>query len=119
MSDESTPDHSILRNFGAFFAALEDGRFNRDVSDAFRELIGTLTDHPSGKAKGFLTFTIAFIADDGIVEATGDYKVKAPKLARGRSVFWATPENNLSRRNPNQPDLPFRDVSVPSGRGLA
>jgi hypothetical protein len=26
-------------------------------------------------------------------------------------MFWATPENNLTRRNPRQADLPFRDVN--------
>lgn len=115
MSDET----GILRNFGQFLASLEDGRFNRDVSDAQRELIQALNNLPGGKGKGTIALTLNFSLDGGVVEVTTDYKVKAPKLARGRSVFWATPENNLTQRNPAQIEMPFRDVTVPSARGLA
>lgn len=34
-----------------------------------------------------------------------DIKVKVPELDRGGTVFFATVENNLSRRDPNQADL--------------
>ena len=119
MSDEPTSDPNQLRNFGLVMAALEDGRFQRDLSESFRELVKGLEDHPAGKAKGKVALQLSVSIADGIVEITGDYKVTAPKLARGRSVFWTTPEGNLTRRNPNQPDLPFRDVTVPSPRGLA
>ncbi|MDQ1079720.1 hypothetical protein [Pseudoroseomonas cervicalis] len=119
MSDELIGDPSLLRNFGQVMAALEEGRFNRDITDAFRELIGTLTDNPSGKAKGKLALQIAVSIDNGIVEIAGDFKVTAPKLVRGYSVFWPTPEGNLMRRNPNEPELPLSDVIVPSPRGLA
>lgn len=112
-------DPSAVRNFSTLFAALEDGRFNREVTDALRDLTAALNDAPGGAAKGSLTFTLNFKLDGGVMEVAGDYKVKAPKLARGRSVFWVTPDNNLTRRNPNQPDLPFREVTVPSARGLA
>ena len=74
----------------------------------------------TGKAKGSLSLEIAFELRDGVIEVVADFKAKAPKLARGRSIFWATPDNNLTKRNPRQPDLPFRDVSVPrAASGLA
>lgn len=60
---------------------------------------------------GTLTISIGFKLADGIVEVTGDFKTALPKARRGRSVFWATPDNNLTRRNPRQFDLPLRDAA--------
>ena len=39
-----------------------------------------------------------------------DVKVKEPTLSRGTSLFFLTPEGNLTRRNPRQQDLPLRPV---------
>lgn len=111
-----------LRSFAQFLAQLEDGRLHGDLSDGLRDIIEKLHDaaiNAGGTAKGRVSVNIDFLLKGGVVEVTADYALKAPKLARGRSIFWATPENNLTRRNPAQPDLPFRDVSVPAARNLA
>lgn len=115
-------DPSTTRSFAQFLASLEDGRLHGDLSDGMRELVEKLHDaaiNAGGIAKGKLAVTLDFVLKGGVVEVTAEYSLKAPKLARGRSIFWATPENNLTRRNPHQPDLPFRDVSVPAARNLA
>lgn len=120
MPDDPTPPS---RSFGVFLAELEDGRLHGDLSSALRDLVASLEEASArgGKPRGKLSVTMNFALDDGIVECTADYAVKAPKLARGRSIFWVTPDNNLTRRNPAQADLPFRDVTIPAGaaRGLA
>ena len=120
MPDDPTPPS---RSFGVFLAELEDGRLHGALTDALRDLIGDLEEarQRGGKPKGKLTLTLNFTHDDGIVECSADFATKAPKPPRGRSIFWVTPDNNLTRRNPAQADLPFRDVSIPAGaaRGLA
>lgn len=118
MSDDPT----ITRSFAQFLSQVEDGRLHGDLSDGIRELIDKLHEaavNGGGMAKGKLSVSFDFLLKGGVVEVTADFALKAPKLARGRSIFWATPENNLTRRNPAQPDLPFRDVSVPAARNLA
>jgi hypothetical protein len=115
-------DPTITRTFAQFLAQVEDGRLHGDLSDGIRELIEKLHDaavNAGGIARGKLSVSFDFLIKGGVVEVTADYAVKAPKLARGRSIFWATPENNLTRRNPAQPDLPFRDVNVPAARNIA
>ncbi|MNY71316.1 hypothetical protein D3C86_2096310 [compost metagenome] len=39
-----------------------------------------------------------------------DVKVKEPVLSRGTSLFFLTPEGNLTRRDPRQQDLQLRPV---------
>lgn len=117
MSDDST-----ARNFAQVLAAIEDGHFHGDLSDKLRDVVGDLENaamQRGGKAAGTLTLTLKLSLEGGIMEISGDISTKVPKPKRGRSIFYVTPENNLSRRDPKQPDLPLRDVSVPGARGLA
>jgi uncharacterized lipoprotein YbaY len=104
-----------------FIAESEDGRLHSDLTDALQELVEALREaaQRTGKAAGKLDISFALKFDDGIVETIADFKVKAPKLARGRTIFWATHDNQLTKRNPAQPDLPFRDVSVPRSGAIA
>ncbi len=112
---EAQQNAPVARTFGVFLGDIEDGRLHNDLTDALRDLVAQMHEAQgrTGKSSGSLAITLAFKLEDGIIEVVADYKAKAPKLARGRSIFWATPENNLTKRNPAQPDLPFRDVSVP------
>lgn len=108
------------RTFGTLLGEVEDGRLHAELTDKLRDLVASLSEIPGGKGSGSLSVTLTLKMDQGIVEIVPEVKLKTPKAARGRSLFWATPENNLTRNNPNQPDLPFRDVSVPRvGNALA
>ena len=116
------PAASTARTFAIFLAEIEDGRLHGDLTDALTDLVQSLRDAAArtGKSVGKLDINFTLKFDGEIIEVVADYKAKAPKLARGRSIFWATPDNNLTKRNPAQPDLPFRDVSVPrAGSALA
>lgn len=107
-----------VRSFGTFIAEVEDGELHADLSRQLQTLIAELHEGRAvgqARATGKLTVTFDFILADGVVEVRADIVSKTPKRPRGRSIFWVTPENNLSRRNPRQPDLPFRDVNAASG----
>jgi len=107
-----------VRSFGTFIAEVEDGELHADLSRALQNLIGELHEGRAvgqARATGTLTIKFDFVLADGVVEVRADIASKTPKRPRGRSIFWATPENNLTRRNPRQPDLPFRDVNATVG----
>lgn len=111
MSDTPT------RTFAQFLAEAEDGELHADLSNQLRDIVAELTDaaaNNGGKAAGLLTLKLGFACDGGVIEVKADYTVKLPKQRRAKSVFWATPENNLTRRNPRQAELPLRDVSAPT-----
>ena len=109
------PDTGALRSFTQLLAAIEDGELHRDLSVALTDIVAALADHirdVGGKPRAKLTLTLAFATDGGVFEIAADIKVATPTRARARSIFWATPDNYLSRLNPRQQQLPFRDVSL-------
>ena len=105
------------RNFGQLIAEHEEGRFHQHASDAMHDMLVKTEEAAGlrgGTAKCKMTVTFEFSMDGGIVEATAEITTKVPKLKRGKSVFWLTPEGHLSRANPRQPELPLRDVAAAS-----
>jgi hypothetical protein len=101
-----------------FLAEVEDGELHADLTHAVQTLIADLHEGQAvGQARvsGKLTVVFDFVLTEGVVEVRADIVSKTPKRPRSRSIFWVTPENNLSRRNPRQPDLPFRDVNTAAG----
>jgi hypothetical protein len=115
-------DPSTFRNFSQLLSAAEDGRLNSDLSQALREALSQLEEVSGGRVKAKATFNLTLtltLDGGGLVEVGSDYKVKLPKMPRARTLLYATPEGNLTRRNPRQPDLPLRDVQVPRASGLA
>lgn len=47
----------------------------------------------------------------GQMTVKADVKAKEPQLSRGTSLFFLTPEGNLTRKDPRQQDLPLRSVA--------
>ena len=111
---EQNPD--ILRNFNRFMASHEGGAFSDEFTRNFRKMIETLTDlaASSRRASGKLKIEFSVKAEDGMIEVVADQQLVLPKVKRGRGVYWATPENNLCRRDPKQGDMGFVDVNKPA-----
>ena len=112
MTDIAAPP---ARNFATFLSQIEDGELQLALTDAMRDLVARLQDHArdvGGAPKGRIALDIGFALDKGgMITVAADFRVTTPKTVRGKSVFYATPENNLSRHNPRQSDM-FRDVSA-------
>jgi hypothetical protein len=107
-------DPNTARSFSTFLPLVENGQLHGDLSQELRNLVAelhTAARENAGKAKGKIALTLSFKLEDGIVEVSGDYSVNLPKKARGRSIFWATPDNHLTQQNPCQRDM-FRDVTA-------
>ena len=103
--------------FAQFLGQAENGQLHQDLSDELRNLIGDLSNvfaASGGKPKGKLTLNLSVKLDSGAFVFDADIKTVAPKRARETSIFWATPENNLTNANPRQQRLPLHDVVSPA-----
>lgn len=96
--------------FAAFVQEQRAGALHAELSDGLGELVraASLTDKP-----GTLTLTVKVTPtkDGATVIVTDKVTLKLPDGERGGAIFFFDQEGNLSRRNPAQPELPFRDVS--------
>jgi hypothetical protein len=112
------PDREENRTFSILVQRLEGGNLHSDLTQAMQDVVAALQDSErevGGKPTGSITLALKFRLDGGIVEVRGEVKSTMPKVEREKTVFWATPNNNLTSRNPKQHDLPFRDIRSPGG----
>lgn len=101
-------------NFSTFVAAQEDGQLHADLTDAVNEIVAQLNnaamEHGGTHVAG-LTLSLGFRIDGGTIEVKAAIATKLPKENRPRSIFWSTPKNHLTSKNPKQIDM-FRDVNA-------
>jgi hypothetical protein len=109
---ESTVESGTWRRpFAALLQEHRTGALHQELSEALADLVGTCItlDKP-----GTLTLKLNVIpTKDGLtVVLTDTVTVKAPEAKRGGAVYFADPRGNLSRRNPQQPTLPLRELQT-------
>lgn len=104
------------------------GLTHDELSEALNRLVAAVMDE---RKAGDLTLKVTIKPQgDGAVMVMDEVKLKLPKPTKGTSLFFVTPENNLIRQDPRQPNLPLREIggaerAVPLGppasaaRGLA
>ena len=101
------------RPFADFLA--QQGRAHQELTEGLHDLIAAVKD--TGKA-GTLTLTIKVAVDmknDEILRVSDNVVLKAPAHDRGERIYYADRTGNLTRSNPNQPELEgLRDVSAPA-----
>lgn len=99
--------------FADFLAG--QGQAHDELTEGLHDLVAAVRD--TGKA-GSITLTIKVEADkrsDGVLRVTDNVTVKAPKHDRGARIYYQDKGGNLSRTDPNQPELEgLRDVSAPA-----
>jgi hypothetical protein len=109
-----------VRPFFDFLREHRDGASERELARALNELVGTV--ERTGK-KGKLTYTIEVSPmTNKVVGAqlivVDSIELKLAKPAREGSLFFVTPESNLSRRDPRQQDLELKTIDVVDTREL-
>lgn len=80
------------------------------LSVRLQELVAAVS---SENRAGSLTITIAMKPagkDSGAFEVEITSKLKVPEPNGGTSIFYVTPENNLSRADPRQAVMELREV---------
>lgn len=106
-SSSDTTSANTTQDFLAFLALIGKGRTVRELGEKLQELVAAVEE--TGKA-GTLSIKIGVkpagkSIQDGAVMVTDEIALKAPKLARPESIFFADAEHTLSRSNPNQNEL--------------
>lgn len=111
MTEQSTQDTERQPNtadFVAFLAALDKGRVSSELSGELQKLVAAVENTGRG---GTLTLKVAVKPaggrsnEDGAVFVGAEISLKAPKLTRDASIFFADADHNLVRHNPNQNEL--------------
>lgn len=115
-TEDPRPDPYTQHLFSDLVMRAEDGVLNQELSIALQDLVASLHDDlmaRGGKPVGAIDLKLAFKLDDGMIEIRTEFKVKAPKQVRRRSMYYITPENKLTSVNAKQPQLfPPRDVET-------
>lgn len=101
------------RPFVDFLA--QQGRAHDELTNGLHEVIAAVKE--TGKA-GSVTLTIKVDPDkkaDGIFRISDNVTIKAPQHDRGTRIYFADKSGNLTRSDPNQPEIEgLRDVSAPA-----
>lgn len=91
------------KSFNETLSAL---RYGTLIDDLTEEMNNLTTQCAETGRPGSLTITLQLKpGKGGQIEVFDDIKVKLPKEEKGSSIFFVTPEGNLTRNNPRQPEL--------------
>jgi hypothetical protein len=111
------PDHDDdqhARPFAAFLREQAGGKTHDELSDALRDLVGRVQD--TGK-KGSLTLVVnvePLKGDTDTLVIKDEIKLRLPEHDRKASLFFVASDGNLTRENPNQPQLPLHAAPNPA-----
>lgn len=111
----TSPDPEAARSAARIIESLADGETHHELTEAVRDAVARLHDvraEAGGKPKAKLVLTLDLVLDGDSIDVTGEVKATLPKVKRKRTVFYATPDNLLTRRNPRQAELPLRTVAT-------
>ncbi len=84
---------------------LRGGAVLDELSEKLNEVVAAVTS--TGK-EGTVTLKLKLkpLSEGAMIQIEDDVVASVPRPSRGGTVMFPTPENNLSRRDPRQPDLP-------------
>lgn len=97
--------------FAAFLQEQRNGGLHGELSDAISEVVAAALEHGK-KGQLVLTIDVKPNADGATVLITDKIKATVPEPNRGAAIWFVDGDGNLSRRNPAQPELPFREVGA-------
>lgn len=88
---------------------LEYGKLLDDLADAQHAVIaGVQETHKIGTVTVVLKYRYE---TDGQISVETDVKNKVPKMPRGTTLFFTTPEGNIQRDDPRQRKLELKKVA--------
>lgn len=97
-----------MTNFSDVLGSLEGGITFNQVNDKLAELVqAVMHNRKAGEVHVSLKVTPN---GEKAVSVVATIKAKIPEGARGVTTFYATHDGTLLRRDPNQPELPLREV---------
>ena len=98
------------RPFGEFLADQRGGDCHHEATQKLHQLIEAVSE--TGRpGKITLIFSVKPAARGArMVAVTDDVKLTLPELERDTAVFYVDKNHNLSRSDPDQQDLPLREL---------
>lgn len=103
-------DDGPRKPFAAFVQEQRAGGLHGELSDGLAELVTAVKE--LGKPGSIvLTVKVTPNKDGATVTVTDKVKVSMPEAERGAAIFFVDDNGNLSRRNPNQQELPLKEVT--------
>ena len=107
-------DDPRIRPFNDWLQDQSNGATHSELSEALYDLVSRCTDT---RKKGSLTLTISvepMKGDEDVLVVSDEIRLKLPEFPRKPSIFYQNDHGNLSRSNPNQPELSgLREVPRP------
>lgn len=91
---------------------VESGTLLEELSEIQNEVIAACQKTLKG---GEITIKLSYKPEgEGQMTISADFKHKAPTMPRGKTLFFVTPERNLTRQDPRQQNLALRAVDSPA-----
>lgn len=105
-----------VRPFAELLHLQRNGAFHADLSTALNRLVRAVQETGKG---GDLTVKLK-VKPAGkhatMVLVHDDVKLKEPEADKGDGIYFTDERGNLRRSDPNQPELPLREVPQPQRR---
>lgn len=116
IDDESTLSASP---FGQFLFSQRDGRTHAELSEAIAQVSEAVMAH-SGTGTITLKITVTPLGHENRLVVKDEVVVKLPKPIRESSIwFYDRKQRGMSRRDPNQPELPLGVIPMRPRTGTA
>lgn len=98
-----------IDRFERLIATMDGGGFAQELADVQHQMVEKIETHHQeygGKPKAVLTVKMELSRNErGQIVATATYKAEMPKIPAAQEVFFATPDNRLTAKNPNAETL--------------
>lgn len=115
---ENVEDGRTIRPFAQFLHEYREGALSGELGEALNQLTQAVVETDKvGKLTVTLTVRPAARRADMVI-VSDEIKLAAPQADREQALFFVDANANLTRRNPNQPELPLvRQVDDGDSRG--
>jgi hypothetical protein len=111
-----------MRDFAEVIGEVAGGELNEELSQTLTKVMDELESRALAtqtKAKGKITLVLSFAVEPkGLVSIDGDVTSKTPKPLRQGDHFYLLKGGKLSRKNPRQQELTFRDAADDGGKAV-
>lgn len=110
------------REFTDFLLQVNRGSLAEQLAVALRDVVAAIEDADSAGHKspsGTITLKLNIKKDEDRMEVRPDVTVKVPKKVLQKSIFYATPDNGLTRVDPRQKEMDLKIIDGPTVRNIS
>lgn len=121
MPEPSQNEADKIRSFSMLLQNLEGGDLEADLSRELQSGIANLNDYfqdHRGTPEMTIKLTLKIKKDGMNMDVKPDYSVTHPKIPRERTSLFCTTDNCLTKKNPNQREFAFREVSKSDNKSV-